>query len=122
MEDRLENDICDLDPNKICDNCCKCLEQPEEQIDENGYRVIVAKFSAEDTEENAREREQESAIAELFQDDESGSEEFDEIDPLDIPPDLMAEWEAKLAASFSKDEEGENLPQAKLKGSRKKRD
>jgi len=21
-----ELDICDLDPNKICDNCCKCIE------------------------------------------------------------------------------------------------
>ncbi len=21
-----EDDRCDLDPNKICDNCCKCIE------------------------------------------------------------------------------------------------
>lgn len=21
-----EDDTCDLDPNKICDNCCKCIE------------------------------------------------------------------------------------------------
>lgn len=21
-----ECDICDLDPNKICDNCCQCIE------------------------------------------------------------------------------------------------
>ncbi len=121
MEDHLENDICDLDSNKICDNCCKCLEQPDKPIDDNGYRVIAAKFRAEDTEEYAVEREQESAIASLFQDDESDREEYNEIDPLDIPPDLMAEWEAKLAASFRKDEEGETSSQMKLKGSRKRR-
>ncbi len=22
-----ECDICDLDPNKICDNCCKCIDK-----------------------------------------------------------------------------------------------
>ncbi len=120
MEDRLENDICDLDPNKICDNCCKCLEEPGELTDENGYRVIVAEFSTEDAEENALEREQESAIAALFQGDGGDEDEFDELDPLNIPPELMAEWEAKLAASFREDEE--NKPQIKLKGSRKKRD
>lgn len=31
LEDRLciecgECDVCELDPNKICDNCCKCIE------------------------------------------------------------------------------------------------
>jgi hypothetical protein len=121
MGDHLENDICDLDSNKICDNCCKCLEQPDEQIDESGYRVISAQFSAEETGEYTGEHEQESAIAALFQDDESDGEDYNEIDPLDIPPDLVAEWEAKLAASFRKDEEAETLP-PKLKGSRKRRD
>lgn len=29
-----ENDYCDLDPNKICDNCCKCIE-----TDKN-YKII----------------------------------------------------------------------------------
>ena len=28
------DDTCDLNPNKICDNCCKCLE------DDNEYRAI----------------------------------------------------------------------------------
>ena len=28
------DDRCDLDPNKICDNCCKCLE-----MDKN-YKII----------------------------------------------------------------------------------
>ncbi|HWR17978.1 MAG TPA: hypothetical protein VN608_00010 [Clostridia bacterium] len=122
MEDHLENDICDLDSNKICDNCCKCLEQPDEPIDDSGYRVIAAKFRAEDTEEYGVEHEQESAIAALFQEEENDTEEYNEIDPFDIPPALMAEWEAKLAASFRKDEEGETSSQTKLKGSRKRCD
>lgn len=24
-----ECDICDLDPKKICDNCCRCLGEPD---------------------------------------------------------------------------------------------
>ena len=120
MEEHLENDICDLDSSKICDNCCKCLEQLDEQIDESGYRVIPAQFRAEDTEEYPGEFEQESTIAMLFRDDESDGEDYNEIDPLDIPTDLMVEWEAKLAASFRKDEEAETLL-PKIKGSRKRR-
>lgn len=29
-----ENDYCDLDPNKICDNCCKCIES------DKNYKII----------------------------------------------------------------------------------
>ena len=29
-----ENDFCDLNPEKICDNCCKCIE-----TDKN-YKII----------------------------------------------------------------------------------
>ncbi|MHB1406033.1 MAG: hypothetical protein ACYCV0_10650 [Desulfitobacteriaceae bacterium] len=34
LEERLcieceECDRCELDPHKICDNCCKCLEEPK---------------------------------------------------------------------------------------------
>ena len=28
----LECEICDLDPNKVCDNCGKCIETTEEFI------------------------------------------------------------------------------------------
>ena len=30
----LDNDFCDLDPNKICDNCCKCIEP------DKNYKII----------------------------------------------------------------------------------
>ena len=118
MQKHEENDICDLDPNKVCDNCCKCLDRTQEFADENGYRVIVAEFNPE--EESASEREQASAIAALFREAEEDGD-YEELDSLDIPPELMAEWEAKLAASFR--EEAENTAaQPKLHGSRKKRD
>lgn len=30
----VENDYCDLEPNKICDNCCKCIES------DKNYKII----------------------------------------------------------------------------------
>ncbi len=117
MNNDLENDVCDLDPNKICDNCCKCLEQSDD-LNENGYRVIMAEFQA-DGEDMEFVPEQQSAIAALF--DEKDEEElFDEVEPLDIPPELLSEWEERLAASFQKDEENEPR-QPKLHASRKRR-
>lgn len=119
MQRDSESDICDLDPNNICDNCCKCIEQPD-NLDENGYRVIVAEFRTDEDEPDESLSEQASALAAFFAEEEGEEEELPEIDPLDIPPELLAEWEAKLAASFR--EEEENLPaQPKLHGSRKKR-
>ena len=38
-----DNDYCDLDPNKICDNCCKCIEG------DNEYRAIkITEIKKED--------------------------------------------------------------------------
>lgn len=37
------DDYCDLDPNKICDNCCKCIE-----TDKN-YKIIkITKIITDD--------------------------------------------------------------------------
>lgn len=30
----IEDDFCDLEPNKICDNCCKCIEENK------NYKII----------------------------------------------------------------------------------
>ena len=30
----VEDDYCDLDPKKICDNCCKCIES------DKNYKII----------------------------------------------------------------------------------
>ncbi|MEG1547714.1 MAG: hypothetical protein RR232_01465 [Clostridia bacterium] len=43
-KDDFESDICDLDPNKICDNCCRCLD-----LDERDYNTVLADFLYEDT-------------------------------------------------------------------------
>ena len=32
--DVLEDDYCDLDPTKICDNCCKCIDS------DKNYKII----------------------------------------------------------------------------------
>lgn len=81
------NDYCDLDPTKICDNCCKCIENGEE----------YAEYSIELT-----DRIEELAEAALPFDWEDADMECDDavdaanVAPLDIDPKLMAEWEAKL--------------------------
>ena len=37
-----EDDMCDLDPTKVCDNCCKCLDTFN--TDEKGYvRINIDK-------------------------------------------------------------------------------
>ncbi len=114
---READDICDLDPNKICDNCCKCLEQ-QAGIDEDGFKVISAQLASEPPEEDVSE--QASAIAALFGGDEDGEEaDSEELDPIGVPPELMAEWEAKLRESFRQDEEAQQI--TRLHGARKKR-
>lgn len=45
--EELIDDVCDLDPNKICDNCEKCLG-----LDKN-YKIIkITKIITEKTDEN----------------------------------------------------------------------
>lgn len=46
IDDSTEDDFCDLDPNKICDNCCKCIE-----TDKN-YKIIkITKIITDNTNE-----------------------------------------------------------------------
>lgn len=33
-KEEIEDDFCDLDPKKICDNCCKCIEP------DKNYKII----------------------------------------------------------------------------------
>ena len=87
MTERNDMDYCDLDPTKICDNCCRCIESGEE----------YEEFQIELTDTISTLDE----LAELpFDfDDEDGEEySFDptNVAPLDIDPQLMAEWEKKL--------------------------
>ena len=81
------DDYCDLDPTKICDNCCKCIESGEE-------------YAEYDLDLTDKIEELEEVVL-PFDWQETDSECDDEVDaanvaPLDIDPKLMAEWEAKL--------------------------
>ena len=70
-----ENDYCDLEPGKICDNCCRCIDEPGKE-----YNTVLAGF-------------------ELLE----GDYVLDDVNVLneplerpDIDPALLAEWEEKL--------------------------
>lgn len=81
---------CDLDPSKQCDNCGKCIQEPNPNAE---YRSVNYRIS----------------------DDEFEGDEFDaflnepiEIGkpaPIEIDPNLVAEWEKRLAESFKSDNE-----------------
>lgn len=71
-----DNDYCDLDPTKICDNCCKCIEKKDAD-----YRGVKAEFD-ESTMRVYYAEEEDALLADL--------------PPMDIDPALVAEWEQKL--------------------------
>lgn len=79
---------CDLDLQKICDNCCKCIDSDEQQA--------FARIQVDDIVTEAQEDylnayfSQEDAI-------EGEDEDFSEDIPYEKPdPVLLAEWENKL--------------------------
>jgi len=76
-----ENDFCDLDPTKLCDNCCKCLEREAE------YNSVLADFLIEG------ESPERNVFSEPIFEDDFGAMN---VAPLSIDPALLAEWEAKL--------------------------
>ena len=63
MKDRekqvLENDYCDLEPGKICDNCCRCIDNPGKE-----YNTVFAGFDVLQEEEKLRKLEEEERAAE----------------------------------------------------------
>ena len=70
-----ENDYCDLEPGKICDNCCRCMDEPGKE-----YNTVLAGF-------------------ELLEEDYVLDDVNVLNEPLerpDIDPALLAEWEEKL--------------------------
>ncbi len=88
QRDPSELDYCDLDPTKLCDNCCRCIETGKDYED----------FNIELTDSISTLDE----IMELpFDDgllDEDDKYTFDpkNVAPLEIDPQLAAEWEQKL--------------------------
>lgn len=97
MEDisNQEMDYCDLEPGKICDNCCKCLDT------DKPYNEIEADLSRTDRiDEDAG-----LTYNDFYYEDEDyaegGAEEecdSSRVAPIEIDPALMAEWELRLRA------------------------
>lgn len=90
-----ELDYCDLEPGKICDNCCKCLDM------DKPYNEIEAELLRTDRIDEA------AALAcdDFYYEDEEYSEggegeacDSSRVAPIVIDPALMAEWELRLRA------------------------
>lgn len=98
-------EACDLDPNKICDNCCKCIDEGA------AYRVLV-----DDVDPDSMR---------VFNVSDPDAVFNDPVEPLDIDPELAAEWEEKLRASGLDEDEGaeEDAPEREItmKGIRKRK-
>ena len=72
-----ENDYCDLEPGKLCDNCCRCIDEPGRE-----FNTVFAEF-------------------ELLSEDYVLDDVNVLNEPLERPkidPALLAEWEEKLRA------------------------
>ena len=87
-ENRDEMEYCDLDPAKVCDNCCRCIESGKDYDD---YDISLVHRIDE--------------ISDILGEEDmlldSGFDELDmgqsgDIPPLKIDPILAAEWEKKL--------------------------
>lgn len=77
-EGLVENDLCDLDPGKICDNCCKCLQKNDAD-----YMDISASMDLE-------------SMRVYYADADELDEPEGNLPPLEIDSELIAEWEEKL--------------------------
>ena len=106
-----EMDYCDLDPTKICDNCCRCIEKNDD----------YEEFQIELTDSVSTLEELAELPFDLYEEDEGDEYTFDptNVAPLEIDPALMAEWERKLR--IYEIEEAQQLVQS-LRGSRKRRE
>ena len=71
----VDNDFCDLEPGKICDNCCRCIDSPEAE-----YNGVLAEFDV--------------LSDEYVLDDVNVINESSES--AEIDPALLALWEEKL--------------------------
>lgn len=91
-ENDWDSDFCDLEPGKICDNCCRCLDMNRD------YNEIEASLLRTDEIVSIGDWDAE-ADAYYFEAWEDAEEpEHEEIQPIQIDPALMAEWEARLRA------------------------
>lgn len=78
-----ECDRCDLDPSKLCDNCCKCLM--DDHDDE--FRSVIVKQD----DQPAAKRGRVPSAAELNEEQQD-----DSFAPLEVDPKLAEYWEKIL--------------------------
>lgn len=100
---------CDLDPDKICDSCGKCISgNPLDEF--RSINVVREK-------DEAQPFDNDGMMAFLDEPIELGNPE-----PIDVDPELAAEWERILAESFEKDREAEKSDEPMLHAIRKRCD
>ncbi|NCB31902.1 MAG: hypothetical protein EOM66_10910 [Clostridia bacterium] len=84
-----ESDYCDLDPTKVCDNCCRCLDMDKQ------YNEVEAELSRTD-------RIDDGALLEFpldfYEEEEGGQCDASQVAPIEIDPALKEEWETRLKA------------------------
>lgn len=78
-EFRTPDDRCDLDPNKICDNCCKCIDN-----NDSDYKVVLADMALDESEGYLIEKAGETDSSDI-------SEDY-----IGVSDELLAEWNEKL--------------------------
>lgn len=111
-------DYCDLDPTKLCDNCCKCIDTgrdyEEFQLEELTHRISDIDELDSEVYEGGEEEEIDFDL--YFDEDADYSADPSNVPPIDIDPALLAEWERKL--KIAEIEDSQKLIQ-NLHGTRK---
>lgn len=109
---------CDLDPNKICDNCCKCIQKEDADEIEISINDLYATMERQEPFDDDEYVDDE--IIEQSAEDDLSEEVFDGslLEPIEIDPELLAEWERRLA-QFQ--EPSQAAPGKNLHGTRKRR-
>ena len=83
--------FCDLDPDKICDNCCKCIQQDDADKIEIPLNKLYKAMEQQTVPEN------DEFIDEMSDFEDTEAYDGSMLDPLEIDPALLNEWEARLA-------------------------
>lgn len=88
-----ESDYCDLDPSKICDNCCRCLD-----MDKPYNEVEISLLRTDHIIEDIKDNGNDTAFPFVFCEEEDEGCDPSRISPFKIDPALRAEWENRLKA------------------------
>ena len=127
-DDKICNDCgecmrCDLDPNKICDNCGKCLKTNTNDEFLNLY-VRAEDMHVEDP-YDGRDDEELTEEEKAFNEFLEAPIDLQLPEPLEVDPELAAQWEAILRKYEEEElkEEAPDIqePEISIHGSRKRR-